>query len=313
MIGADEGGFAAGSLDEPARRAGPRRARRQPAGRWSRAGGISCCAARWPAGSTRRAGMNPADFAALRAALLNRDGRGRGGARAGAGRRYRRTTRRRSTQRRARRLSRHRRHPRHVPGGRGSRAALRKDPQWQMLARSAPPSRATAARPSASSSACSTTARRRAIDVLLAQRYAGAAGKARRAVTIEWDGVEEHDAVALGAGARASGVEPPAGADATMPAHATTIADARPRRCSACRSAPPRPTARPRAGVLSSAAMVDLYSQLFAADDIAGDWARRAPSAARGLCRARRRPRGSPRCSSCGATARRLQRYRARC
>jgi hypothetical protein len=35
------------------------------------------------------------------------------------------------------------------------------------------------------------------IDVLLAQKYAGAAGKARRAVKIEWDGVKDLTPLAL--------------------------------------------------------------------------------------------------------------------
>ncbi len=107
-------------------------------------------------------------------------------------------------------------------------------------------------------------------DMLLAQKYAGAAGKARRAVKIEWDGVEEitpwRYALAI-----AVGLEPPA----------ALLRGAPPRYAYAAAAAPmvgleARAAAADRAGaagVLSSAAMVDLYSQIYAQDDISGDWA----------------------------------------
>lgn len=111
------------------------------------------------------------------------------------------------------------------------------------------------------------------IDMLLAQKYAGAAGKARRAVSIEWTGVNEMTpfryALALGTGAS----PPPAlmkdagtqyaAITATVPG--VGLAD---RAAAADRAG--------EAGVLSSAAMVDLYSQIYEADDIAGEWADRA-------------------------------------
>ncbi|WP_240782139.1 hypothetical protein [Qipengyuania sediminis] len=99
------------------------------------------------------------------------------------------------------------------------------------------------------------------IDALLAQRLAGAAGDGRRAVTIEWDGVTELTPWRF-ALANAVGAEVPgellqaagryyalAGAVAPMltPAQRLLFAD----------------TAA-RAGVLSSAALVDLHSELFA-------------------------------------------------
>jgi hypothetical protein len=108
------------------------------------------------------------------------------------------------------------------------------------------------------------------IDMLLAQKYAGAAGKARQAVKIEWDGVEEitpwRYALTI-----ATGLEPPASLMAAAP----------PRYAYAAAAAPmlgleARATAADRAaaaGILSSAAMVDLYSQIYAQDDIAGQWA----------------------------------------
>jgi hypothetical protein len=98
------------------------------------------------------------------------------------------------------------------------------------------------------------------IDALLAQRYAGASGEGRRAVNIEWNEVEELTPWRIGL-ARALGVEVPenlrraagpqlAIADVLIPAvplvervAAADVAGAR--------------------GVLSSSAMVDLYSQLW--------------------------------------------------
>lgn len=111
------------------------------------------------------------------------------------------------------------------------------------------------------------------IDMLLAQKYAGAAGKFRRAVTIEWDGVSEMTpwryALAIGVG-----LEPPV----------ALMKDAAPRYRYTAATAPMLPLVSRAAaadlaggaGVLSSAAMVDLYSQIYAQDDISGDWSERA-------------------------------------
>ena len=111
------------------------------------------------------------------------------------------------------------------------------------------------------------------IDMLLAQKYAGAAGKARRAVSIEWDGVTEMTplryALSLG-----TGVTPPpalmkdAGGNYAAITATAPVAGLADRAAAADRAA--------QAGVLSSAAMVDLYSQIFESDDIAGEWADRA-------------------------------------
>ena len=110
------------------------------------------------------------------------------------------------------------------------------------------------------------------IDALLAQRYAGAAGEGRRAVNVEWNDVDELTPWRF-ALSRALGVELPAGlrdgagirydiGDVLIPAvplqERVAAAD--------------RAAAR---GVISSAAMVDLYSQLWA-EEIAGDERARA-------------------------------------
>jgi hypothetical protein len=110
------------------------------------------------------------------------------------------------------------------------------------------------------------------IDALLAQRYAGAAGDGRRAVNVEWNDVEELTPWRF-ALSRALGVDLPAGlrddagirydiGDVQIPAvplqERVAAAD--------------RAAAR---GVISSSAMVDLYSQLWA-EEIAGDERARA-------------------------------------
>src|SRR6478735_4558 len=110
------------------------------------------------------------------------------------------------------------------------------------------------------------------IDALLAQRFAGAAGEGRREVNIEWNGVDELTPWRMSL-ARALGVELPQGlrdagaarldfADVMIPA--TPLQD----RIAAADLAGAR-------GVLSSAAMVGLYSQLWA-EDIEGDGRTRA-------------------------------------
>jgi hypothetical protein len=104
------------------------------------------------------------------------------------------------------------------------------------------------------------------IDALLAQRYAGAAGEGRRAVNVEWNNVEELTPWRF-ALSRALGVELPEGlrsnaglrydiGDVLIPA--VPLAE----RVAAADRAAAR-------GVISSAAMVDLYSQLWS-EEIAG-------------------------------------------
>lgn len=101
------------------------------------------------------------------------------------------------------------------------------------------------------------------IDVRLAQRYAGAAGEGGRAVNIEWDGVEELTPWRF-ALARALGVEMPSGLLEGAPSRlriSNVLIPATPldQRVSSADMAGAR-------GILSSNAMVDLYSQLWASD-----------------------------------------------
>ncbi len=111
------------------------------------------------------------------------------------------------------------------------------------------------------------------IDMLLAQKYAGAAGKSRRAVKIEWDGVNTLNpwryALTI-----AVGLEPPEALLKDAPLRYSLAAATAP-----MLPLPARAAGADRAagvGVLSSAAMVDLYGQIYAQDDIAGDWSDRA-------------------------------------
>ena len=106
------------------------------------------------------------------------------------------------------------------------------------------------------------------IDLLLAQRYAGAAGRGRRAVEIEWEGVEELSPwrAAL---ANAVGEE--------IPEALRNDADAYYQRSWATAPMLPLPQRAEyadraaREGILSADAMVDLYSQIYVTEGVEGD------------------------------------------
>ena len=107
------------------------------------------------------------------------------------------------------------------------------------------------------------------IDVLLAQRYAGSAGRARRAVKIEWNGVSDMNpwryALTI-----AVGLTPPDALMKDLPKRYAYVAATAPMLGLEARAAGAERAGA--AGILSSAAMVDLYSQIYAQDDINGDW-----------------------------------------
>lgn len=114
-----------------------------------------------------------------------------------------------------------------------------------------------------------------AIDVLLAQRYAGAAGSGRRAVNLEWEEVNEITPWRF-ALATAVGAEIPE----------TLLADPEPYYQRVSAIAPMlAPMARAegadraaREGILSASAMVDLYSQIYAIEGAEGPAAATAAS-----------------------------------
>ncbi|MCJ2183046.1 hypothetical protein MTR62_10115 [Novosphingobium sp. 1949] len=111
------------------------------------------------------------------------------------------------------------------------------------------------------------------IDVLLAQRYAGAAGQSRRAVTIEWDEVKDMTPWRY-ALARAVGIAPPASLMKPNAQRYDAVTALAPmvglekRAGAASRAA--------QSGVLSNAALVDLYAQLYADPDTGDTWQGRA-------------------------------------
>jgi len=111
------------------------------------------------------------------------------------------------------------------------------------------------------------------VDLLLAQKYAGAAGQGRRAVKIEWDGVNDMTpwryALSI-----AVGLTPPKALMQDVPARYSYVAATAPMVGLEDRAAGADLAAG--AGILSSAAMVDLYGQIYAQDEIEGDWAKRA-------------------------------------
>lgn len=111
------------------------------------------------------------------------------------------------------------------------------------------------------------------VDLLLAQKYAGAAGQGRRAVKIEWDGVTDMTpwryALTI-----AVGLTPPPTLMKDAPVRYSYVAATAPMVGLETRAAGADRAAG--AGILSSAAMVDLYSQIYAQDDITGVWSKAA-------------------------------------
>src|SRR3546814_10645206 len=106
------------------------------------------------------------------------------------------------------------------------------------------------------------------IDILLAQRFAGAAGNGRRAVDIEWEGLNVLNPWRF-ALANALGEEIPEGLRANAGPYYQRIWATAP-----MLGLPQRVQGADRAareGILSSAAMVDIYSQIYADDAITDD------------------------------------------
>ncbi|MBK6800930.1 MAG: hypothetical protein IPG83_05425 [Novosphingobium sp.] len=270
VLGLDEGGFAAGSLagQNPALvKAALDGNRGQLVSRWGHILLRRALASRLDAPT----GMNPADFAAARAALLLRMGEGEA----------------------ARALVQDIDAGNYTPAL--TQAAIdafaftadvtgacpvvmvhggaRKDADWRVLRGVCAAFQGDGAAGMAQLDRLQNEGAWPKIDILLAQKYAGAAGKSRRAVKIEWDGVNDLNpwryALTI-----AVGLEPPAELIKAAPIRYTYAAATAPMLPLATRAA-----AADRAGgqgILSSAAMVDLYAQIYAQDDITGDWAANA-------------------------------------
>jgi len=104
----------------------------------------------------------------------------------------------------------------------------------------------------------------RNIDALLAEKVIGAGAQGRRSVTIEWDGVDQLTAWRFGL-ATATGVEIPAALFATVGPQVASWRATAPMLDAQTRVA--FADAAASQGVLSNAAMVDLYSAIEAQDD----------------------------------------------
>lgn len=149
----------------------------------------------------------------------------------------------------------------------------RKDPQWQVVS-----SICTAFRGDGNVAMAQLDRQRYygvmpRIDMLLAQKYAGAAGKARRAVKIEWDNVEDMTpwryALTI-----AVGLQPPASLMTNAGVRFDYMAATAPMLGLEARAAAADHAAG--AGILSSAALVDLYSQIYAdQDNVEDEWSAR--------------------------------------
>lgn len=98
------------------------------------------------------------------------------------------------------------------------------------------------------------------VDMLLAQKYAGAAGKGRRAVTIEWNQVKDMTPWRY-AMTTAIGLQPPAELMTSAGRGYTFMAALAPAQGLGARMAAADTAAA--CGILSSAAMIDLYGQVY--------------------------------------------------
>lgn len=111
------------------------------------------------------------------------------------------------------------------------------------------------------------------IDVLLARRFAGAAGRGQRAVQIEWEGVEELNPWRFGFATALGEPVPEALLDSALNARGGAYyarAGALLPMLPASQRAPFAGRAA-REGILSADAMVDLYSEVYAEPGVTGD------------------------------------------
>lgn len=137
----------------------------------------------------------------------------------------------------------------------------REDPQWRMLAGICNAYAGEETRAQDDLRRALSRGQGERIDVLLAQRFAGAAGRGRRAVTIEWEGIEEMTPWRY-ALATALGETIPEGLADDLGPYYQRIAATAPMFAPAERAEGAALAAS--LGILSSAALVDLYSQIYA-------------------------------------------------
>lgn len=141
------------------------------------------------------------------------------------------------------------------------RSAMRKDAQWRMLQSICGSFAGEGARARTDLNRMRSRGEAPAIDALLAQRFANAAGNGRGAVTIEWDDVDELTPWRYGL-ALALGAEMPASLTDDLSPYYQRVAARSPALPVSERIAPAELAARE--GILSSSALIDLFSQYYA-------------------------------------------------
>lgn len=149
------------------------------------------------------------------------------------------------------------------------RAALREDAEWQMLGSICNSFAGESARARSDLIRMRNQKKAPAIDVLLAQRFAGAAGRGRSAVNLEWKGVEELNPWRYGL-ALALGADIPEGLTENLGTYYQRVAARSPSLPVAERIGAAQRVARE--GAFSSAALVDLYGQFYAENGNEGTW-----------------------------------------
>lgn len=137
----------------------------------------------------------------------------------------------------------------------------REDAQWRMLQGICNAYAGEGARARADLNRIRSRGQAEPIDVLLAQRFAGAAGQGRTAVNVEWDEVEELTPWRF-ALANAVGEDIPEGLLANAGPYYQRVAATAPMLALPARVAGAERAARE--GILSAAAIIDLYSQIHA-------------------------------------------------
>lgn len=144
---------------------------------------------------------------------------------------------------------------------------LRDDAEWEMLRAICNAFSGESARARSDLIRMRRDGKAAAIDVLLAQRYAGAAGRGRSAVNLEWDGVEELTPWRFGL-ATALGAEIPEGLMEDLGPDSLRVAARMAALPFSQRLRGAELAARD--GILSSSALIDLYSQFYAEDGTGG-------------------------------------------
>ncbi|GGD94783.1 hypothetical protein GCM10011515_13210 [Tsuneonella deserti] len=143
----------------------------------------------------------------------------------------------------------------------------REDANWRLLQGICNAFSGEAARAKADLNRVRSRGQAASIDALLAQRYAGAAGQGRGAVTIEWDGVDELTPMRF-ALANAVGEPVPDGLLESATPYYSRVSAVAPMLALPQRIAASDLAARE--GILSSAALIDLYSMAYAEEDLEG-------------------------------------------